>query len=608
MEKNCEKEVKNETEVNDENKKGDRHNWTGKLDFLMSCISVSVGLGNIWRFPFIAYENGGGVFLVPYIIVLFLIGKPVYYMEVLLGQFCSKSSVKIWAACPAFLGVGIGQAIATLAVLTYYSALLALTIYYFIGSFQSPLPWAFCREEWGTNCVNSSVLNSNEDNYSVDRLQSSSELYFTKTVLREIEDISDGIGTPSWRLVLTLLASCIIAYFIIIKGVRSLGKAAYFLAIFPYVILFTLLIRAVTLDGAADGIIYFLKPEWNKLLDMKVWKEAVVQCFFSLSVCFGPIVAFSSHNNFRYNVYRDAMIVTTLDTFTSLLAGITIFGILGNLALNLNANDISDVVRSGTGLAFISYPDAIAKFQFVPQLFSVLFFFMLFVLGIGTIAALQNAVITILCDQFKLKKFWLVSLIVSIIGFSVGISYVTPGGQWILNLVDYFAGTFIVFSLAFFEVIGMTWCYGLRNFCDDMEFMTGRKVSIYWRFCWGIITPLLLAVIFIYSLVIMEPLTYSTWSYPVSVEIIGWMLLVIGFLQFPLWGIWYLYTHKQTSFGKTIKKGVSPSAKWGPIDPKIHAEWLLHKQYLRNMRDEERRKKGLSKFKQNLFYLIGISN
>ncbi|XP_054727237.1 sodium-dependent nutrient amino acid transporter 1-like [Anastrepha obliqua] len=528
-------------------------------------------------------------------------------MEVLLGQFCSKSSVKIWAACPAFLGVGIGQAIATLAVLTYYSALLALTIYYFIGSFQSPLPWAFCREEWGTNCVNSSVLN-NEDNYSVDRLQSSSELYFTKTVLREIEDISDGIGTPSWRLVLTLLASWIVAYFIIIKGVRSLGKAAYFLAIFPYVILFTLLIRAVTLDGAADGIIYFLKPEWNKLLDMKVWKEAVVQCFFSLSVCFGPIVAFSSHNNFRYNVYRDAMIVTTLDTFTSLLAGITIFGILGNLALNLNANDISDVVRSGTGLAFISYPDAIAKFQFVPQLFSVLFFFMLFVLGIGTIAALQSAVITILCDQFKLKKFWLVSLIVAIIGFSVGITYVTPGGQWILNLVDYFAGTFIVFSLAVFEVIGMTWCYGLRNFCDDMEFMTGRKVSIYWRFCWGIITPLLLAVIFIYSLVIMEPLTYSTWSYPVSVEIIGWMLLVIGFLQFPLWGIWYLYTHKQTSFGKTIKKGVSPSAKWGPIDPKIHAEWLQHKQYLRNMRDEERRKKGLSKFKQNLFYLIGISN
>uniref|UniRef100_A0A0K8VDP4 Transporter n=1 Tax=Bactrocera latifrons TaxID=174628 RepID=A0A0K8VDP4_BACLA len=345
--------------------KNDRKNWSGKLDFLMSCISVSVGLGNIWRFPFIAYENGGGVFLIPYIIILFLIGKPMYYMEALLGQFASKSSVKMWSACPIFMGVGIGQAIATFAVLTYYSALIAVTIYYFIASFQSPLPWAYCREDW-LNCVGSSLSNS-ENVSSSEKLQSSSELYFSKTVLREFDDISEGIGIPSWRLILTLLLSWIVTYLILIKGMRSLGKVAYFLAIFPYVILITLLIRAVTLEGSVDGIIYFLKPEWNKLLNMKVWKEAVVQCFFSLAVSFGPIVAFSSHNQFRYKVYRDAMIVTTLDTITSLVAGITIFGILGNLALNLNAPNIREVVRSGTGLAFISYPDAIAKFNFVPQ-------------------------------------------------------------------------------------------------------------------------------------------------------------------------------------------------------------------------------------------------
>ncbi|XP_050328357.1 sodium-dependent nutrient amino acid transporter 1-like isoform X1 [Bactrocera neohumeralis] len=585
--------------------KNDRENWSGKLDFLMSCISVSVGLGNIWRFPFIAYENGGGVFLVPYIIVLFLIGKPMYYMEALLGQFASKSSVKMWSACPIFMGVGIGQAIATFAVLTYYSALIAVTIYYFIASFQSPLPWAYCREEW-LNCVGSSLSNS-ENVSSSEKLQSSSELYFSNTVLRELDDISEGIGIPSWRLILTLLLSWIVTYLILIKGMRSLGKVAYFLAIFPYVILITLLIRAVTLEGSVDGIIYFLKPEWDKLLNMKVWKEAVVQCFFSLAVCFGPIVAFSSHNQFRYKVYRDAMIVTTLDTITSLVAGITIFGILGNLALNLNAPNISEVVRSGTGLAFISYPDAIAKFNFVPQLFAVLFFFMLFVLGIGTLAALQSALVTIICDQFKLKRFWLVSLITTIIEFGISILYVTPGGQWILNLVDYFAGTYIVFSLAVFEIVGITWFYGLRNFCDDVEFMTNRKVSIYWRLCWGIITPLLLAVIFIYSLAVMEPLTYAGWSYPSSAEIVGWILLLLGFLQFPLWGIWYLYIHKEATFRRTIKKSISPSQQWGPTDPEIYVEWLQHKESLKRLREEERNEKALSKFKQNIYYLIGIS-
>ncbi|XP_054087621.1 sodium-dependent nutrient amino acid transporter 1 isoform X2 [Zeugodacus cucurbitae] len=532
-------------------------------------------------------------------------GKPMYYMEALMGQFASKSSVRMWSACPMFMGVGIGQSIGTFAVLTYYSALIAVTIYYFIGSFQSPLPWTYCREEW-LNCVGSSLSNSGNFSSS-EKLQSSSELYFSKTVLRELEDITDGIGIPSWQLTLTLLLSWIVTYLILIKGMRSLGKVAYFLAIFPYVLLITLLIRAVTLEGAVDGIIYFLKPEWNKLLNMKVWKEAVVQCFFSLAVCFGPIVAFSSHNNFRYNVYRDAMIVTTLDTFTSLVAGITIFGILGNLALNLNAPNIGEVVRSGTGLAFISYPDAIAKFTFVPQLFSVLFFFMLFVLGIGTIAALQSALITIICDQFKLKRFWLASLILTIIEFGISILYVTPGGQWILNLVDYFAGTYIVFSLAVFEILGITWFYGLRNFCDDVEFMTNRKVSVYWRLCWAVITPLLLAVIFIYSLVVMEPITYAGWSYPTSAEIAGWVLLLIGFLQFPLWGMWYLYVHKEVTFRRTIKKAMSPSQKWGPADPNLRVEWMQHKECLRRLREEERKEKELSKFKQNIYYLIGIS-
>lgn len=120
------------------------------------------------------------------------------------------------------------------------------------------------------------------------------------------------------------------------------------------------------------------------------------------------------------------MIVTTLDTLTSLLGGITIFAILGNLAHNLKADNIRDVVRSGTGLAFISYPDAISKFQAVPQLFSALFFFMLFVLGIGSIVALQSTIVTIICDQFKSWKYWKVALVTSICGFLMGLVYVTP--------------------------------------------------------------------------------------------------------------------------------------------------------------------------------------
>lgn len=123
-------------------------------------------------------------------------------------------------------------------------------------------------------------------------------------VLEEKDSIEDGIGLPSWKLTLCLLVSWISVILITSQGVKSSGKASYFLAIFPYIILFSLLIRAVTLDGAATGILFFVTPEWSKLFEPSVWYAAVTQCFFSLSVCFGPILTYSSHNDFKHNLYR----------------------------------------------------------------------------------------------------------------------------------------------------------------------------------------------------------------------------------------------------------------------------------------------------------------
>ncbi|XP_017102484.3 sodium-dependent nutrient amino acid transporter 1 [Drosophila bipectinata] len=597
----------NATEKSEDKEKAqvERSNWGNGLEFLMSCISVSVGLGNVWRFPFTAYENGGGAFLIPYIIVLFLIGKPMYYLEMIMGQFTSQGTVKIWSVCPGFVGVGYGQAFGTICIISYYSSLLALTLYYLFVSFQSELPWSYCREDW-LNCVDSrpaeytenlltglasnvSTLASNltssasgtgvsllADNQT-DKLQSSSEIYFLDVVIKEKLDISDGIGNPDWKLTLALLTSWVVIFLVIMRGVKSSGKAAYFLALFPYVVLIVLLIRAVTLEGAREGIIFFLEPQWGELLNPTVWKNAVVQCFFSLAVGSGPIIMFASYNRFDHGIYRDAMIVTTLDTLTSLLGGITIFAILGNLAHNLNIENIRDVVRSGTGLAFISYPDAISKFQAVPQLFSVLFFFMLFVLGIGSIVALQSTIVTIICDQFKGLRYWKVALGTSICGFLMGLVYVTPGGQWILTLVDFYGGTYVVFILAIFELAGIVWIYGLQNFCDDIEFMCNRRVSLYWRMCWSFFTPVMMIVIFIYSMVTIEPIQYSELYFPEAGNVAGWLLFGIGAAQFPLWGLWYVSRHREGSFCSSIMASLKPNEKWGPANAEVKREWQIFK-------------------------------
>ncbi|XP_054009969.1 sodium-dependent nutrient amino acid transporter 1-like [Hylaeus anthracinus] len=546
-----------------------RAQWGSNIEFLMSCVAFSVGLGNVWRFPSTAYENGGGAFLVPYLVVLFIIGKPIYYMEMILGQFSSRSCVEVWSVVPGFKGIGYGVTVSVFSVVTYYCSLMSLTMYYLLASFQSVLPWAVCWEEWGNVCFDSTSASNATSNVNK---SSSAELYFRYVVLNE-SGIEEGLGEPSWKLVVALFVSWTCVFVVIRNGVKSTGKAAYFLALFPYVIMICLLVRAVTLEGAVNGIIFLFEPTWEKIFDPSVWYAAVTQSFFSLGVCFGAVTMYSSYNRFDHNVLRDCTVVTTMDLATSLIAGTTIFGILGNLAHEVGKEDISTVVRAGTGLAFISYPEALAKFTVVPQLFAVLFFLMLFVLGIGTTVAFTGVITSIIKDKFPRIPNWKVAACVTSIGFLIGIVYCTQGGQHVLNLVDYFGGTFIIVFLASFEVIGISWVYGVDNFLDDVEFMIGNRPSFYWRFCWGFLTPLALFSILIYFLSELTPLTYNGEYYPTSAYVAGWLLLVLGVIQFP---IWIIVTRMQNK-DKPALDILKPDPDWGPKDPSKYKEWKAFK-------------------------------
>ncbi|RZC33029.1 sodium-dependent nutrient amino acid transporter 1, partial [Asbolus verrucosus] len=428
-----------ETESNSE----DRAKWGNSIEFLMSCIAMNVGLGNIWRFPFVAYENGGGAFLIPYISVLILLGRPMYYLEMCLGQFSSRGNVKMRGIRTAHRYIFCGY------ILLFTNGTHVLLFN----------PFFYCR--------------------------------------------------------------------------------------------FALVSISVTLEGAGTGILYFVTPDWDKLLSAKVWYSAVTQCFFSLNIGFGSVTMYASYNNFYHNVYRDAMVVTTLDTFTSFLSGLIIFGILGNLAYKMDV-EVSDVVKSGgTGLAFISYPEAIARFEMVPWLFAILFFFMLFVLGAGSLVALQGCAFTVIMDAFPHLKIWQVSLSTAIVGFIIGLVYITPGGQYIFTMVDFFGGTFIFYVLTIVEVFSIMWWYGLENICLDIEFMLKKKPGIYWRICWSVIIPIVLVTVFVYFLVTLEELTYEDKQYPKNIIVWGWLLFGVGIMQPVIWWIvQILQNFRKESFTK----------------------------------------------------------
>lgn len=352
----------------------------------------------------------------------------------------------------------------------------------------------------------------------------------------------------------------------LVRGIQSSGKAAYFLAVFPYIVLILLLIRSSTLEGALDGMYYFIRPPTLKeLFDAKIWYAAVTQVFYALGVCFGSIIMYSSYNKFNHNVTRDCHIITTMDYLTSLLAGLIIFGILGHLA-HIMKVDIKDVTKSYMGLAFIAYPEAIAKFDVMPQFFSLIFFFMLFLFCIGSSMGMASCIVTVIRDVYPNIKCWKIVIVIALFGVSIGCLYTTPGGQFLISFIDFYGASFVALLLAIVEVVTVGWIYGIERFCDDIEFMLGRKPGLYFRICWKWITPGIMIFIFMYFVYTWKPIDYKSIDYSSSMHLLGWLISCFALGQLPLWALIAFSKRQDSSFKRKIFAIFRSSESWGPVD------------------------------------------
>lgn len=144
--------------------------------------------------------------------------------------------------------------------------------------------------------------------------------------------VSPDINSPAgfnWKIGLALIIAWILVYMCMIKGIASSGKVVYVTATFPYIVLIIFFFRGITLKGCADGLRHLFTPKWHTILDPVVWLEAGTQIFFSLGLAFGGLIAFSSYNPVNNNCYRDAVMVSLTNCFTSMFAGIVVFSIIG---------------------------------------------------------------------------------------------------------------------------------------------------------------------------------------------------------------------------------------------------------------------------------------
>jgi NSS family neurotransmitter:Na+ symporter len=471
-----------------------RERWDKRAAFVMAAIGSAIGLGNVWRFPYMAYANGGGAFFIPYLIALITTGIPLVALEYYLGVRYQQGPTEAYGFIKKRTNYIGWFALGTAAMITfYYTVVMSWAwnyMFYSIG-----VDWA-----------------GNEKNF------------FFGNVLGITKSIED-LGGIQWYLVLGNVVTWGVIFLVIFKGVKVVGKVVTWTVCIPWALILVLIIRGITLQGSANGLDFYLRPDFSHLLNPTVWLGAYGQIFFSLSLGFGIMIAYASYLPKDSDINTNAWVVSFANCATSFFAGFAVFSVLGYLAFTTN-QPVEKVVGAGPGLAFVTYPTAIAKLPggvVVQSIFGIMFFLMLVTLGIDSAFSLVEAIVTGLKDSFNLNRakvtFW-----VCFVGAVVGFLYASRAGLYWLDVVDHWMNWGLVI-VGLLEAILIGWFFDINKVSSDIDSTSEMKFGKLWVISVKYITPAILLITIIKS--IYKELKYHYEGYPIwSLIVGGWILLI----------------------------------------------------------------------------------
>ena len=473
----------------------DRGAFRGRTAFIFAAIGSAVGLGNIWRFPAVAYDNGGGAFILPYLVALLTAGIPLLFLDYAIGHRWRGSAPAAWRRFRRWTEfIGWWQVLIALIIALYYALILAWATNYTVFSLD---------QRWG------------------DDAGGFFDEYTQALGGADVHVSFDYVPAVLISMLVVWLAVIIVMALGVQKGIAASSIIFIPLLVVMFVIL---VVRSLFLPGALDGLDAFFRPHWGALLDPAVWIAAYGQIFFSLSVAFGIMLTYASYLKKKTDLTGSGLVVGFANSGFEILCGIGVFSALGFMA-QAQGVAIDEVVADGVGLAFIAFPTIISEAP-AGALIGVLFFGSLVLAGFTSLISIVEVVIAAVQDKFGLARVSSTLLVCVPIAVVSTVLFSTTMGLPLLDVMDKWANEYGIVAAALVSSLIVAFVVrGMPTLRDHLNFRGTFHIGRWWYACVAIIAPLVLGVSLIISTVSLLSADGTYEGYP------GWFVLVFGWLM-----------------------------------------------------------------------------
>ena len=467
------------------------------MGFILAALGSAVGLGNIWRFSYLCYKNGGGAFLIPYAIALLVVGIPLMILELGLGHKMRGSTPMCFAKVDRHWEWAGWWAVncAMFGIMVYYAVIIAWCISYVFFSFHL---------SWGAD---------------------PNDFFFNQYL--QVGQGPGDIGNIRTPILFSLSAVWFLSWGIVFFGVqKGVERANKIFMPLLFTLILILVVWSVNLKGAMIGIEKYLKSDFSLLSKPQIWIDAFSQIFFTLSLGFGIMITYASYLPRKANIIKDALMISAGNCLFSFISGFAVFGVLGYMSFTTGL-PVDEVVKESIGLAFVTYPTAISLMSGFANIFGVLFFATLVVAGLSSAISLVEAFTSAVIDKFHYPRRVIVTIVCAA-GFFGSMIFSTKAGIYWVDIVDHFITHYGLVVIGIIECVLVGWILKSQKLRDHIDHVTQGSLSPIWDVCVRFVTPLVLGILLVNDLIkeVAQPYGGYPWM---AIVLIGrdWLLAAL---------------------------------------------------------------------------------